>query len=52
MCAAMADSPSAAISVGSAPAGSGTRSADGTAAASAMLPSPGAIPADIGNHTA
>ena len=52
MCAATADSPSAAISVGTAPSGSGTRSADGTAAASAMLPSPGAIPADIGNHTA
>ena len=52
MWAAMAESPSAAISVGTTPSGSGTRSAVGTAAASAMLPSPGAMPADMGNHTA
>jgi hypothetical protein len=50
MCAATADSPSAATSTGSTPGCSGTRSTSGTAARSAMLPSPGAIPAGVGNH--
>ena len=52
MYAAIADSPSAATSAGAAPSGRSTRSASGTAAASAMLPSPGAMPAEVGNHTA
>lgn len=51
MWAATADSPSAASDAGSAPSGSVTSAASGTAAASAMLPSPGAIPAGHGNHT-
>lgn len=51
MYAATAESPSAASSTGSTPSGSSTRSSSGTAAISAMLPSPGAIPARVGNHT-
>jgi hypothetical protein len=51
MWAATAESPSAATAAGSAPSGSSTRSFTGIEAISAMLPSPGAIPAEVGNHT-
>lgn len=50
MCAATADSPSAAITTGST-SGRNTRSSSRATAFAAMLPSPGAIPALVGNHT-
>lgn len=51
MCAATADSPRAATATGSAPGGSSTSASSRTAANWAMLPSPGAMPAPVGNQT-
>src|SRR5262245_60516633 len=50
MCAATADNPSAPTSTGSTPSGSGTRSASATATVADMLPSPGRMPAVVGNQ--
>jgi hypothetical protein len=52
MWAATAERPSAAIRRWSTPAGSGTMSAGRTTAYSAMLPSPGCMPAVVANQTA
>jgi hypothetical protein len=49
--AATPESPRAAIATGSTPSGRVTTSSRATAATSLMLPSPGAIPAEVANHT-